>query len=59
MTPTKVTEVRQPTGVDRRTDPHCRTCQLEPPRDTMPADKLWAWTLRQPAPTRAFRHRPS
>lgn len=23
MTPTKVTELRQPTGVDKRTDPHC------------------------------------
>lgn len=52
---TKVTELRQPTGADRRHDPHCRACGLSTPRDEISASDLWEWSRRQPAPVLPFK----
>jgi hypothetical protein len=51
----KAKELRQPVGVDRRTDPNCRACDKPPPKGTIRCDRLWAWSLRQPTPTKVFR----
>lgn len=57
--PTKVKELRQPTGVDNRTDPTCRACRLEPPRDTIRADVLWQRVLKKKAPLKVFKVSPT
>jgi hypothetical protein len=52
---TKALEMRQPTGVDRRHDPHCRACNHRPPKGEISASDLWEWTRRQPTPVSPFR----
>lgn len=52
---TKVIELRQPIGTDRRHDPNCLACGLVPPRGEISASDLWEWSKRQPIPVLPFR----
>lgn len=53
--PTKIIELRQPTGPDRREDPDCRACGRPTPRGHISASDLWCWAKRQPPPVYVFK----